>query len=64
MPNTHANTFSDRNRDSYSDGNCNAYGHTNGYSELHAQPDSHAEVSTYGAAAPDACAASVVGRSS
>ena len=46
---THANTFSDPNRDSYTDGNgdcnCNAYG----YSELHP----HAEVSTDAAAAPD-----------
>jgi hypothetical protein len=43
---THANTFSDPNRDSYADNNCdsNAYG----YSEL------HAEVSTDAAAAPDA----------
>jgi hypothetical protein len=47
---THANTFSDPNRDSYSDGNCNsnAYGYTHRYSELHAQ------VSTHAAAAPDA----------
>ena len=45
---THANTFCDANRDSYSDGNCNsnAYGYTYGYSELHAQ------VSTHAAAAP------------
>ena len=43
---SHANTFSDPNRDSYADNNCdsNAYG----YSEL------HAEVSTDAAAAPDA----------
>jgi len=42
---THANTFSDPNRDSYADNNCdsNAYG----YSEL------HAEVSTDAAATPD-----------
>jgi hypothetical protein len=43
---THANTFSDPNRDSYADGNCNC--NTYGYSEL------HAEVSTDAAAAPDA----------
>ena len=44
-PDTHANTFSDPNRDSYADNNCdsNAYG----YSELHAQVSTHAE------AAPD-----------
>ncbi len=49
--NTHANTFSDPNRDSYSDSygdcNCNAYGYSHGYCELNAQ------VSTYAAAAPD-----------
>jgi hypothetical protein len=47
---SHANTFSEPNRDSYTHGNCNsnANGYTHGYSELHAQ------VSTHAAAAPDA----------
>jgi hypothetical protein len=48
--NTHANTFSDTNRERYadSDGNSNAYG----YSELHAQAHSHAKTSAHGSTAP------------
>ena len=57
---THANTFSDSKRDSYTDGNCNANGncnadrYTHGYSELHAQ------VSTDAAAAPHAGTSTVM----
>jgi hypothetical protein len=72
---THAHAFSDPNRDSYGDGNCNGNsdsaasianpdgncnGNTHGYSELHAQADSHAAVSTYAAAAPDAGTSTVM----
>jgi len=56
----HANTFSDPNRDSYADGNCNANNNTNSYSYstayCYAQSDS--------AAASDAAPAPVVRRSS
>jgi hypothetical protein len=45
-------TFSDLNRDSYADGNCNSNAY--GYSELHAQ------VSTDAAAAPDAGTSTVM----
>ena len=55
---THANTFSDPNRDSYADGNCNS--NTYGYSEL----DTHAEVCADSEAAADAGTSPVVGRSS
>jgi len=57
--NSHANIFTDSNRDCYIDtysnsyGNCNsdsygythAYGYTHSYSELHAEADSDTEIS-------------------
>jgi hypothetical protein len=67
---THANTFSDSDRDRYADGNGNANGDTNSHSNgncnsnTHGYSELHAEVSTHAAAAPDACAASVVRRTS
>ena len=52
--NSHANIFSDPNRDSYTDGNCNinAYIYTHGYSELYAQADSYAKISAHARTAP------------
>jgi hypothetical protein len=54
---THANTFSDPNSDSYAHCNCNSNAH--GYRELHA----HAEVCADSETSPDARTASVVRRS-
>jgi len=53
-PNTHANTFSDANRDSYGDGYSNS--NADGYSYSNAEDRSHAKTSA------DARAASVTSR--
>ena len=56
---TNANTLCDSNHDSYTDGNCNTNGYIHGYSDLHAQADSHAKVCADSETSPDACAESV-----
>jgi hypothetical protein len=55
---THANAFSDSNRNSYTDGDCNCDSNAYGYSELHA----HAEVCADSETSPDAGTSTVVRR--